>query len=229
MLTIICGEDSSSSRKYYSDLKKEYLLKQYEIFDINFSQIENIPLWLGESESLFSKKKVFFTQNLNKKISKKTSLKLLKIISDIEKSEQIELVDWEEEITSRYLKFGNNSKIKEFKPNQSIFKLQDSLYPGNLTNFLKILSELPDSVEGLFIFIMISRHLRNLLIIANGGTIPKMFSWQLAKLNSQAKKWDKEKLLAFYLSLHKIDLLIKTSKNPFSVKKSLDILACYFL
>ena len=60
--------------------------------------------------------------------------------------------------------------------------------------------------------------------------IPKKIQkWQLWKLESQAKLWKKKNLEEFYHGLHKIDIALKTSKNPYSVKKSLDILACYFL
>ncbi len=229
MLIIICGEDSVSSYNYYSSLKKSYQDKKYEILDIASSDLENISKWMGESQSLFSQNKVFFTVNLNKRLSRKLNLKINKIVEQLIKDKKVEVVDWEEEISARELKFPSGPVIKELKPPQNIFKLQDALYPGNLKNFVTMLNQLTESVDENFVFIMLVRHLRNLLLVKSGQTSSKMQSWQIAKLKNQASKWQLDKLIGFYDSFHKIDISQKTSTNPYSLKKSLDILACYYL
>ena len=145
------------------------------------------------------------------------------------KDKAIEAVTWEEEISSRELKFPKGPLVKEFKPSQNIFKLQDSLYPGNLKNFLLIINELSASVDENFIFIMLLRHLRNLLLIKSGTVSSRLQPWQVAKLKSQAAHWQIDKLANFYDSFHKIDVSQKTSANPYSLKKSLDILSVYYL
>ena len=76
---------------------------------------------------------------------------------------------------------------------------------------------------------MLARHLRNILITKMGEKIPKLMSWQIGKLANQAKYWDEKNLINFYQGLHRIDVNSKTNGTPFSVKKSLDILACYYL
>ena len=68
MLTIICGEDSITSRNYYSSLKKNYQDKDFQVIEIPSSELENIPSWMGESRSLFKENKVFFTVNVNKRV-----------------------------------------------------------------------------------------------------------------------------------------------------------------
>lgn len=229
MLTVICGEDSVSSYNYYSSLKKNYLDKSYEILDINPNDLENINSWMGESQSLFAEKKVFFTQNINKKLSRKLNLKINKIVEQLIKDKKIEVVDWEEEISSRFLKFPKGILIKEFKPSENIFKLQDALYPGNLTNFIQMLNQLTKSVDENFVFIMLVRHVRNLLCVKTDGADSKLQKWQIYKLKNQSSKWQMDRLINFYDSLHKIDVSQKTSTNPYSIKKSLDILACYYL
>ena len=119
--------------------------------------------------------------------------------------------------------------VKEFKPSQNIFKLLDSCYPGNLKTFLNTLQTLSESTEDIFIFIMLARHMRNILSVKLGEKIPKLASWQLGKLSNQARYWDEKNLINFYQGLHRIDVNSKTNGTPFSVKKSLDILACYYL
>ncbi|NCO88428.1 hypothetical protein COW98_01830 [Candidatus Roizmanbacteria bacterium CG22_combo_CG10-13_8_21_14_all_35_9] len=229
MLTIICGEDSTTSFNYYSSLKKNYLDKSYEILDVSSSDLENITSWLGQSQSLFSQKKIFFTQNINKRLSRKLNLKINKVVEKLIKDKSVEVVDWEEEIPSRELKFPKATVVKEFKPAQNIFKLQDSLYPGNLKNFIYALNQLAETVDENIIFYMLVKHIRNLLTVKSGQSISRLQPWQLAKLSKQAKNWEEKKLLGFYQGLHRIDISTKTSSNPFSLKKSLDILACYFL
>lgn len=227
MLIIICGEDSISAYNYFVNLKKKYRQENYEIFELKADEIENITSWMGEANALFSLKKVFFTQELNKKISKKQNLKINKIVEEIINNKNIEVVDFEPEIQARLLKFSKKAVIKEFKPSENIFKLQDSLYPGNLKNFIYILNKL--DTEEYFIFNMLIKHIRNLILVKNNIIDKKLASWQLLKLKSQASKWDNEKLINFYDGFFKIDLQQKTSSTPYSLKKSLEILACYYL
>lgn len=229
MLTIICGEDSISSYNYYASLKKSYSEKDCEIIFISANDLGNISLWMGEAQLLFTQKQIFFTQNINKKLSKKLNLKFNKIIEDLIVDKNVEVISWEEDLQSRFLKFPKGITIKEFKPTESIFKLQDSLYPGNLKNFLKIFKELVKTVDENFIFIMIARHLRNLILVKTEQTVNKLQQWQVYKLKNQAAKWETEKLINFYDSFHRIDLLQKTSTSPFNLTKSLDMLAVYYL
>ena len=227
MITVICGEDLVSSRNYYSDLKNKYREKNYDVKEIVPSQIEEVQKGLGESLSLFSEKIVFFTQGLNKIISRKTSIKHL--IEVLVKNKNIKIIDWEEGIGARFLKFPKTVTIKVFKPYQTIFILLDSCYPTNKKNFINQINSLPDKVEDGFIFYMLTKHIRTLLIVKSGEKPSGMFDWQLYKLKNQVSYWSLEKLILFYENLHKIDLINKTSKNPFSIRSSLDLLAYYLL
>lgn len=227
MITVICGEDSISAYNYYLDLKKHYRQKNYEIFEIKSDEIENINLWMKESLTLFSSKKIFFTRDINKRISKKQNLKINKILQEIIENPKIELIDFEEEIQARSLKFPKKIQIKEFRPHENIFKLQESLYPGNLKNFISILNKI--NADDYFIFAMLSRHTRNLILAKNGIFDKKLADWQLKKLKLQASKWDEKKLINFYDGFFKIDLQQKTSSTPYSIRESLEILACYYL
>lgn len=229
MLRIICGEDSVSSFNFFISLKKSYEEKEFKIIDINSSDLENITSWMGETNSLFSEKKIFCTQNISKLLSKKINLKINKIIENLISRKDIEVIDWEEEISSRFLKFPKGAVIKEFKLPLNIFKLQDALYPGNLKNFLEILNTLNESIDENFIFIMLIRHLKNLLLTKTKEIENKLPQWQIYKLKSQAAKWDIEKLINFYDSFHKLDISQKTSSSPYSLKESLEILSVYYL
>lgn len=227
MLTIICGEDTISSRNYFISLKKNYSGKGFEIRDIKFNEIVEITRWLADSPSLFFQKKIFFTERLNKYI-KKENQKLTADLQKIEKMKDVELIDWEE--MSRWeLKLKKIGYVKEFKPNETIFKLLESLYPSNRVSFVSLLDKLAQDLDENFIFIMLVRYVRNLIIIKEGEIPPRMQSWQTYKLKTQARHWKIENLVNFYEALFKIEVGLKTSSNPFSIKESLDILACHFL
>lgn len=229
MLTIICGEDSISSRNYFLEQQKIFTEKGFEIVNLDAKLVLELDDSQASSASLFSQKRVYFTNSLNKKVLKKLNFKSEKKIKDIINSKVIQLFDWEEETSSRDLKSIKGIVVKELKPSQTIFKLLDSCYPGNLKQFITILQTISQSSEDIFIFIMLARHMRNILITKQGERLPKLMSWQIAKLSNQAKYWKQENLINFYQGLHRIDVNAKTSNSPYSIKKSLDILACYYL
>jgi len=229
MLTIVCGEDSIASRNYFIDQQKVLIKKNFEIVNISYQQVLELDENEASSASLFTQKRVYFTNSLNKKVLKKLSAKTERKIKKIISSKQIQVFDWEEETTSRDLKTIKGIMVKEFKPSQNIFKLLDSCYPGNLKTFINTLHIVSESTENIFIFIMLARHMRNILITKMGKKVPKLMSWQISKLSNQAKYWRLENLINFYQGLHRIDVNSKTGGTPFTVKKSLDILACYYL
>jgi hypothetical protein len=229
MLTIICGEDSIASRNYFLDQQKIFTEKSFEIVNVDYRQVLELDESEASSASLFTQKRVYFTSSLNRKVLKKLNVKTEKKIKDIIASTKIQLFDWEEESSSRDLKSIKGIVVKELKPSQTIFKLLDSCHPGNLKQFIFTKKTVSESTEDIFIFIMLARHTRNILITKLGERLPKLMSWQVAKLANQAKYWKLENLINFYQGLHRIDVNSKTGSTPYSVKKSLDILACYYL
>ncbi|NMB83728.1 hypothetical protein GYA28_00370 [Candidatus Roizmanbacteria bacterium] len=231
MLNIICGENNVASRNYYVNLRQEFSDKGIQIKDVIFSDIIGGDDWLPENASLFYTDVVFFTENLNKKINRKNRFHFERI-KDIASRRELSFYDWEDAIPSRELKIrpDKNVSVKEFKPTQSIFKLLDSCYPSNLTVFSNHLRELIDQdVEAAFIFLMLSKHIKKLLLVKQNQKPDKLADWQIFKLKKQSQSWTLNNLISFYESLHKIDLSLKTSSSPFSADKALGILACYFL
>jgi DNA polymerase III delta subunit len=229
MLTIICGEDSISSRNYFFNLKASFQNKDYETVNIDSQQTLELNDETARTSSLFSQKRIYFTENLNKKLLKKLNIKSQKLIEKIIGSKVIQLFNWEGEATNRDLKLIKGIVVKEFKPGENIFKLQDACFPGNLKKFLAILESVSQMADESFIFIMLSRYSRNLILIKLGEKLPRLASWQYYKLDRQAKLWGLDRLINFYEGLQRIDVNTKTSRSPYSIKKSLDILACYYL
>ena len=229
MLTIICGEDSVSSRNHFLDQQKIFAEKGYKIVNVDYRLVLELDESEASSASLFTQKRVFFTSSLNKKVLKKLNSKTERKIKEIIISKEIQVFDWEEETSARDLKSIKGIVIKELKPSQTIFKLLNFCYPGNLKQFISSLKTISESTEDIFIFIMLARHMRNILITKLGERLSKLQSWQIAKLSNQAKYWKQENLINFYQGLHRIDVNSKTNGTPYSVKEALEILACYYL
>lgn len=227
MLTIICGEDNISSRNYFISLKNNYKNKNYQIIEIEPNQIEEIVKWQSQAQSLFKPQIVFFIENLFQKyLNKKRDLKS-QIIKKLNLLKE-EIFDWEDQISSYELNL-KQLTIKEFKPPASIFTLLDNLYPGNLKNFYKIFTQIIKRNNEALIFYMIIKHTKNIILVKENQPISFKNFWQEKKIRYLAKLWPSEKLIEFYDGLFRIDMLIKTSSTPFSIKESLDILLCYYL
>ncbi|MFN4212943.1 MAG: hypothetical protein ACK4FL_03215 [Microgenomates group bacterium] len=215
MLTIICGEDTVASRDYFNKLKADFQNNGYQTSYILPHDLRQISMAQIHTPTLFNQKTAYFSENLLAKFKEKNL-------------PEATIIDWEEK--SLYeLKIPKGAVVKEFKPPNSLFKLLDACYPGNSKTFLTILHQLPDKIEDGFIFFMLAKQIRNLLLIKMDQKITNLPSWQLTKLKFQARRWSTEKLLAFSEGLYRIDVSTKTSTNPFDIRKSLDILACYFL
>lgn len=228
MLTIICGEDIVSSRNYFLSLKNEYKKKGYQVIEISPYQIDEIYKGFSQNLTLFQQKSVFFIENLYQKNLKKKKDGKNQIIKKLNSLKE-EIFDWEDSLTQYDIKIKDDINIKEFKPPANIFKLIDNLYPGNLKKAYQILNQIINKDNQSLILYMIAKNIRYLIFIRKKFPLTIKNSWQEKKLYHLAKFWSEDKLIDFYDSLFRIDFLIKTSNTPFNIKKSLDILFCYFL
>lgn len=228
MITIICGEDFVSSRNYFNQLRtnitpNQSVLSFNKLIDF-LDHYEN-----NAASNLFQQKSIYFLENINKQINLKTQQKLISKIEAIHQDKETSVYIWEENVSEREIKLKKNTIIKEFKPNQTIFKLINACYPGNKLGFLSILDSLKNNLDEYFIFIMLIKHLRKLILAKDKVYGERMAPWQKAQLDSQANKWSKDSLLKFYDSFYRIDLTTKTSTNPLGIIKSIDVSACVFL
>ncbi len=227
MLTIICGEDTVTSRDYFVSLQSDYRNKGFMVRRISGDEFLDINKGLFDAQSLFSDKIIFVGERLSRfiKMFGKKGVGELKKVAD---NDRVELIDWED--TSLYeLRMGKDARFKEFKPKETIFSLQEALFPTNRTRFITLLEIVSQSQDPGFIYIMICRHARHLLLAKEHVLPQKMPFWQSKKLESQSKFWDKDKLIQFYEGLLRIDIGQKTSTTPFSLTNALAILAYHFL
>lgn len=223
MIKIICGEDVIASRIYFQQLKNQYRTKNYTIAEI---ASENI-IDLNESIlTLFDNKKIYFSNFVYHKVPK--NKKLINKLEELSKDPNLMLYIFEEK--KKYdLPYFKNFFIIEFKPQNDIFKLLDNFIPNNKINFLEIINKIIDKKnENMFLYLLTKR-VRELLIVKSGGKLKTKNAWYKNKITHQSYYWPSEKLIRFYQGLLNIEKNIKTSSSPYSIKESLDIFIAYSL
>lgn len=229
MLITVCGEDSTASRNYIHTLKQDYRKKDYDIVNTPSREILDVMKTGSHSLSLFEQKRVFFTEGINTYIPRIRDKSTLKEIEQLSVNKEIEIINWEEGKSSRDLKTKLLGIIKEFKPDKTIFSLLDACYPSNLQAFVSTLNQVAGTQDEGFVYAMLCKHIRTLILAGSDALPASIPSWQRYKLVGQAKKWNLDKLVSFYEGLAKIDVSLKTSSNIYGIKKSLELLACYYL
>lgn len=232
MIFLLYGENVAESRNKFVALREEYSAKDYEIIELTPDTLPELDKWLFDTQLLFAPKRAFFGQNL---ISKKEYREILKKYDN--KSVDAHFILWEEDIDDRTAKFSfTNAQITPFKFPQNIFKLLDSLHPGNKKEALQILTSIADLVDENIVFFMIVKRARELILVSEDKQIPKLADWQLGRLKEQARKWtdhpitpSPNHLLRFYDALYRIEVMNKSGTTTYSLKKALDILLVYSL
>lgn len=225
MIIVFLGDDIETSRNEFLKLRLSYQKLGWEIFELNENNFTQIKKWLANSQFLFSEKKVFFGENLLKNLS------LVKILEDYQKRKDMEFIFWEEFADKKKIKEKLPFVIiKEFKLSANIFNFLDAIFPGNLKKAVYFLNQVSQTTNENLILYLLQKRVRDLILVKENITNGVSFySWQLSRIKNQARLWEKEKLINFYQALFRIELFQKTGRNIYSIKKSLDILLCYFL
>lgn len=233
MIHIYCGEDSVAARKAYSNALDSYRTANYEVLSLTPSTLADLPKGLAESVGLFSEKKVFSIENLEKhglkKSTKAKKNELYEALLGFAKNKEVEIVDYEEGKAARLLKLKDIATIHESKLDVSIFQFIELWVPGNKKKCIDALSVLTETQDELFIFIMLARHIRQVVLASKNCLSSKLPPWQKYKIQGAAKKWTEGALIGFYEGLIRIEIGVKSSSNPYGVTKSLEILACHYL
>lgn len=233
MITQYCGEDSVAARAAYIQAIEGYKISNAEIIYLQPSGILDIQKGMGDNLSLFASEKIFCIENLEKYSFKKSTKakkdSVYEAIVELSANKLIHILDFEEGKQARLLKLKDLAKAVEFKPAKSIFQLLDECYPKNKERFISTLRTVCETQDEMFLFVMLFRHVR-LLVLASQDLLPtKTPPWQKFKILGQAKKWDTQKIQDYYSGLIKIELSTKTSINPYGIAKSLEILACHYM
>jgi len=221
---VYSGEDIISSRKAFLEhlesLKKDNLLvEKVEGKSLNSELLENL---LG-STTLFGEKKVLAVDNFLSQPKAKDKEEILEKILSFENGL---VLFWENKDFSRtnQQKYPKEFIFKNFKLPSVLFKFLDSLAPGQTESSLKLYQQTIGQTDASFVFLMMVRQLRLLLLAKDKKDLLKLASWQKAKLKKQAAFFKEEQLIKTYEKLLKIDFQQKTSSTPYSLEHQLELL-----
>jgi hypothetical protein len=67
------------------------------------------------------------------------------------------------------------------------------------------------------------------MLLALGDPPASLPPWQRGKLAAQSKHWNRNAVTDFYDKLLGIEVSLKTGKSIYSLKESIEIVACYYL
>lgn len=226
MIKVICGEDNVAARDYFNRLKKSFDSNKHQLIEINSSNINQVLLQIDYNLNLFDKKIIYFAQFISPILTKNKNL-LNKII-EINKNQDILMYIFENK--EKYnLTLYKNFHIVEFKLNKNIFTLLDLFLPGKKNEFIKLFHQIINEKNINKFFYLLTKRVRDLLVVKNRGKPEKISAWQLNRLKKQAQLWEEEKLIDVYQSIFRIEIDRKTSQTPFTLKDALDILIFYHL
>ncbi|HKC14848.1 MAG TPA: hypothetical protein VKC89_02715 [Patescibacteria group bacterium] len=220
MITIIHGDDITSSRDYLLELKK---LSENPITISNENLSLSGIMQTLKGDGLFNEEKdIFVEEFLSSRKNISDSEKIIELIKKTSKN----IYFWEKnEQTKTNLSIFSDAKIKLFKIPQNIFYFLDNIKPKSPENVINF-HETLNSADADAIFYMILRQFR--LLIAMSGTgdtideVKRLALWQKDKLKRQAGFFTIEKLKKIYDQLFNIDLKIKVGEIT-NLTRAIDI------
>lgn len=227
MLLVVAGEDSIQSREYIAQLKKKYHQQHASVYEISPKQLDEAKKDMV-TQTLFTDKIIYFTEGLIGHIAKQKKKKAEEL-KKIHENDALLVVDWENGKSLYSLGLKAAPYLKEFKPDASIFDLLDSCFPGNKQRFIKLLNEVMETQDPVFVFTLLHRHAKSLLVLKHNPGQWKGSPWQKTKMTGQASRWDDKKLLKLYDGMTRIDLALKTNSTPYSIRASLEIIAAVLI
>lgn len=232
MLTIVCGEDTGAARNHFLKLKEEYKKKGLALQDIETATLPDIYKNSQGVVDLFGREWVYITSNLSAKYKGRAKTEMKEIIQKISADTKFHILDWEAGKSAYDLatiKKITTGGFFEFKLSKSIFELLDLACPGNLKAFLNTLDTISSVQDIIFIYTLLWRHVRKMILARNNIFDNKTQPWQRGRITSQAHAWKEPALINFYSGLIRIDHGMKTGTSTFDVKESIEILASYYL
>lgn len=220
MKIILHGEDIVNSRNALYSLRKKY---PGEIINLSgktasLTEVKQIL----ESSSLFTSKRLLIIENLYSRPSKKETLQLIDYLSNTKTNTDIILWENKEISPVNLKKISSKWEIKLYSLPKLLFTFLENITPFNHQNMLKLFQEVRKTNSDEFIYLMIVRQIR-LLLLAKEKSLSGIKPWLISKLTKQANKFTLTKLLEIYKKLLVIDIETKTGNPPFELNQRLDL------
>lgn len=226
MITIIHGDDTVTSRKFFLEIRQKIDNPfTFEGERLNLSDLVQI----FEGAALFAEHKEIFIEDFFSK--RKSAKEVDEIVNLVQKNLKVaQVYFWEgKELSKIQLSLFKNSIIKTFKHPQALFLFLDAIKPNNGRNLIALFHKALENSEKEIIFYMLIRQFRILLALSDPSTdeqideIRRLVPWQKSKMQKQAGLFSLERLKERYKKLHEIDLAQKTGTLNLSLEQSIDM------
>lgn len=220
-LKILHGENQVQSRKALSEIIRQAKKEGFEITRLSGENLDKSTLLTAlRSQALFSGDHLVVVENFLANFQGAN-----KVIKEIPQ-DSAQVVFWEGRALSKTATSGlpKNFEVLEFKIPVSVFKFLESLTSKKSQVALKLLRQAVKDDSADFILLMLARQARLLIWAKLDPKTLKVAPWQRSRLLEQAKKWDRDKLLAFHSELLNLDRANKRSRLPEDLSSSLDLL-----
>lgn len=226
MITIIHGDDTVASRKFFLELRQK-IDNPFSFEGERLSLSDLIQIF--EGAALFAQHKEIFIENF---FSKRKSVKEVdEIVNLVQENLKVaQVYFWEgKELSKTQLPFFKNSIIKTFKHPQALFLFLDAIKPNNGRSLITLFHKALENSEKEIIFYMLVRQFRLLLALSDPSTggqideVKRLAPWQKSKMQKQAKLFSQERLKELYKKLYEIDLAQKTGALNLSLEQAIDM------
>jgi hypothetical protein len=226
MLTIIHGEDTTSSRKYFIEQKeKHHNSPAFDGEKINLTDLAQI----FDGGELFSDAKIVFIEQFFSK--RKKSQERDGLVNSLQKyADKNDLFLWEgKELEKSILNSLKTANIKAFKLPQTLFLFIDGINPGNGKQLISLFHQTLQTTDAEMIFFMLVRQIRLLLALSNQSEesideLKRLAPWQMGKIQSQAASFTSEQLTHLHNKLFQIEVAQKTGSLSSTLPSTIDFL-----
>ncbi len=219
---VFSGEDIISSRKAFLEHLESLKSEDCEVVRLTGKELtqESLAL-LSAPNSLFGQKRALAIEGLLSGTKSKEKEKTIQAVALLDCS----IVLWENKDFSKadQIKYPNFI-FKNFKLPQVLFTFLDSLAPGQIENNLSLFRDTLSGTDANFLFLMLIRQIRLLILASDKKDLLKLAPWQKSKLQKQAKRFSLDRLREINEKLLLIDFNQKTSQAPFPLQNQLELL-----
>lgn len=221
MITVLHGDHIEASRSEF--LKLKAAISGKEIRQLSGSAIDaQVLIQAMESSSLFGGDTAVVVEDLFARLGRQQ--KKVEALAQIlrEREKDCEIILWEsKELSATVLKHLGFPTVRLFKMPVLIFQFLDGLVPGNAKKSLETFALLTAKEAPELVFSMVTKRMRQLLMISSGAPLAGVAPWQLSRLTTQAKSFRMEQLKKLYLRLNDIEFAIKSGGSAFDMKSEL--------
>jgi len=226
MITIIHGDDISSSRIFLNEVRSKHLNSQ--LVDGNSLTVTDLTQIMTGGDLFNTEQTIIIEHFYARRKSLKEFAALVELLS--EKALEHEIFIWEgKELDKKALSLFKHVTIKTYKLPQILFLFLDSIKPGQGVTLVQIYHKLLKHTEAELLFFMLIRQIRLMLALVHKSSeqideVKRMAPWQLNKLQKQAAIFSPRQLRSIHTQLYMLDKGMKTGTLSMPLRSAIDIL-----